>query len=295
MSLGKKWLAALAALAAVTVLAALGVAWAFGMRSFVMETPSMGRAIPVGSLVVTEPARVAELEPGDVVTAEINGRSRTHRVIDSADDAVRTRGDLSAAVDPLPLTDQALVGRVVFTATGLGWVVRGLPVILLAWLLFWLITRRVEEPTQRSRYRLLGVFCGFALAIVLVRPLLGVELLGLRVDGPEEAEARTVSTGILPVEVDPAGDDPAGPVMFPVGTDVATTAHEAVDGKFSFQPRPALSWPWWLGLIGLGLSPFLWFYLQHRWFERGGGQRDAEDRDTEEVTQAAAAGEGGKA
>ncbi|MDK6260159.1 hypothetical protein QP119_06965 [Corynebacterium frankenforstense] len=57
MSLGKKWLAALAALAAVTVLAGLGVAWAFGMRSFVMETPSMGRAIPVGSLVVTEPAR----------------------------------------------------------------------------------------------------------------------------------------------------------------------------------------------------------------------------------------------
>ncbi|WP_304324451.1 hypothetical protein [Corynebacterium frankenforstense] len=295
MSLSKKWWAALAALAAVAVLAALGVAWAFGVRSFVMETPSMGRDIPVGSLVVTQPAQVDELEPGEVVTAEINGMARTHRVVESDDGAVRTRGDLNGGVDPVPLTDEALVGRVVFAATGLGWVIRGLPVILLAWLLFWVLTRRVEEPAQRSRYRLLGVFCGVALAIVLVRPLLGVELLGLRVDGPQQAVARTVSTGILPVEVDPAGDDPAGPVMFPVGSDASTTAHEAVDGKFSFQPRPALTWSWWLGLIGLGLSPFLGFYLQHRWFQREAGQREPEDRDHEEVTQTATVGEGGKA
>ena len=54
----------------VTVIgAAAGAFWLAGGRWFVMQTPSMGTAAPVGTLVLTRPvAKLSALQVGDVVT-----------------------------------------------------------------------------------------------------------------------------------------------------------------------------------------------------------------------------------
>ena len=53
--------------------------------------------------------------------------------------------------------------------------------------------------------------------------------------------------------------------MSPTGTD-STAIDDAPNekGDFVFRPVPALTWPWMLGLVGLVLSPFAWFYAQYR-------------------------------
>ena len=67
---GRLQTAASAALLALVVLGLLGAgAWRVtGGRWAVIETPSMGRAIPVGSLVLTRPRPLTNIEVGDVVT-----------------------------------------------------------------------------------------------------------------------------------------------------------------------------------------------------------------------------------
>ncbi|MCB4209030.1 hypothetical protein H9I38_09600, partial [Arthrobacter sp. UM1] len=64
-----------------------------GLRAFIMETPSMGTAAPVGSLVLTAPAQVADLKKNDIVSFSQAGatETHTHRVIAAGKDGVRTK------------------------------------------------------------------------------------------------------------------------------------------------------------------------------------------------------------
>ena len=138
------------------------------------------------------------------------------------------------------------------------------------WLLMLLASLRIDDELHRRRYRNTGVFLGLAIGIIIVRPLLGAYLLGMNVNGTGEeayAQAHVVSTGLLPVKVVPlgegGGEDSA--IMSPTGTDsFAIDDAPNAKGDFVFRPVPALTWPWIIGLIGLVLSPFAWFYAQYR-------------------------------
>jgi signal peptidase I len=74
-------------------------------------TGSMQPLLAPGSTVRVEPARAADVVPGDVVVVEKNGRLICHRLIRKTAASVVTRGDaLSGDDEPLPLA--AVVGRV---------------------------------------------------------------------------------------------------------------------------------------------------------------------------------------
>lgn len=262
---------------AVLVAAAVVVGTVLGMhgyRAFVMETPSMGTSAPVGSLVVVQPSSVAQLHQGDVVTVapREGGTTHTHRVVEVSGAGAVTRGDLNGSPDPERVGDDNLVGRAVAILPAMGWVVKMLPIVLVTLLLTFLLTVRVQDRHARFRYRALGFFCGVALAIVLVKPLLGVQLLSMRLDQNEDgpyAVANVVSTGIFPVQVAPSEDQgQASQLLAPTGTaGQAVSTLVSKKGEFAFYPSLALTPLWWLGMIAYCASPFLLFGL-HAWVTR---------------------------
>lgn len=270
--------AGIAALVLICALA-VGAGWLAGYRFLYVTTPSMGTALPVGALAYTTPASVESVSVGEVVTTRLqNGHSRTHRVVEKTPDGLITKGDLNGGNDAGVTTNRNLVGRVSWSSPVLGWVVQMLPWVLGAWLLMWLVSIPLKDPIHRSRYRSTGAVLGFALAIVVVQPLLGVHLLAIRVEAGEDprAEADFVSTGLLPTKVDPYGDNGEGSEIMPTSghTSSAVARTPNAKGDYVFQPRPAIGWKWWVAAIALVLSPWLWFYLQ---YARNQGNKVVED------------------
>jgi len=98
---------------AVALIAAVALAPALGYRTLVVQSGSMGRAAPTGSLVLARPLRPADVQVNDVVLLQsTDGATRPpvlHRVIDRRVDAdgrivVRTKGDANATADPSSYT-----------------------------------------------------------------------------------------------------------------------------------------------------------------------------------------------
>lgn len=94
-------------------------------------TGSMRPHLPPGTLVVTTPTPVEEIEVGDVITFQIDsGKSAvaTHRVIersiDSGTGEVRftTQGDANNTPDPEPVRPVQVRGTVWYAVPYLGWV-----------------------------------------------------------------------------------------------------------------------------------------------------------------------------
>jgi signal peptidase len=94
-------------------------------RALAIRSGSMAPAIGVGSLVVAVPQDPATLAVGDVVTVELAGGAvLTHRIaaVIQQDDLrmFRLRGDANPAPDPVLVTQDQLLGRVVVTVPLLG-------------------------------------------------------------------------------------------------------------------------------------------------------------------------------
>jgi signal peptidase len=100
-----------------------------GGTVFVIGGPSMEPAIPVGSMVLAEPATTGQLAPGDVVSVRVGpGRAVfTHRVVRLAelpDGAyIQTRGDANADNDPSLVPVRDVIGRVSFSLPMAGYAI----------------------------------------------------------------------------------------------------------------------------------------------------------------------------
>lgn len=129
---GGRAASALPALAehAVTVCCAVGAAFAaislalaaaglFGFASYTILSGSMAPALPVGSIVLTQPVAAADVAPGDVITFQAPGRpyTVTHRVagILGGPDGERflTKGDANPVADAWQLPASGTYRRVV--------------------------------------------------------------------------------------------------------------------------------------------------------------------------------------
>jgi signal peptidase I len=191
--------------AALAVVVAVVLFQSGGGRMFIVETPSMGTAAPVGTLVLTEPTTVAALEVGDVISfrpPQARDEVYTHRItaID-ANGAISTRGDINGADDPWFVTQPDLVGKATTLLPAVGWLIRAIPYLAIGFTLVWLITRLVRSPTLRAADRIVGFSLVATITTVILKPFAGVVLLAAVADG-SGARATVVSTGILPIRVD---------------------------------------------------------------------------------------------
>lgn len=103
----------------VGVLLLSGTTSVLPLRSLSVQSGSMAPSLPVGSVLLSTPARTDDIRVGDVITfthPEHSGQLVTHRVVTTATTAdgpsFRTKGDANAAVDLWSVTPGEQVWRV---------------------------------------------------------------------------------------------------------------------------------------------------------------------------------------
>jgi hypothetical protein len=182
-----------------------------GGHWFVVTSSSMGRAAPVGTLVLTEPAALPAgassdgdaLRVGDVISFRPPGAGDavyTHRVSSIGADGVRTAGDTTGTVDPWLLGPSDVVGRAVALLPGVGTLLRALPWLAGGTLVIHVVSLRVRAADRRGAFRVLATCLLVSVVTAVQRPFVGADLLSTTVDDGR-GWAHVVSTGLAPIRV----------------------------------------------------------------------------------------------
>src|SRR3954468_9708220 len=255
--------AAASALLVSLLLVAAGAAWHLtGGRWAVIETPSMGTAAPVGTLILTKPVPLSQLKVGDIVTyrpPNLPDSLVTHRVVAVlADGNLQVRGDINGAVDPFPVTQESLVGQVVAHYRGLGWLVRALPTLLLGIVVLLVGTSWYVPLRWRSSVRVVGTCLLIGVTSLIMRPFVHPVLVAVTTT-PGGPRATVVSGGLFPTRITGAAGDHVDLHAGQVGSVLVTS--DRPGGALMISGSPDLHGWWLLGMIAVCLVPLLWTTL----------------------------------
>ena len=242
----------------VGAVATAGVWRVSGGRWERVETASMGTTAPVNTLLWVEPASFDTLAVGDFITFHPPGHPEltySHRVaaID-ADGTIETQGDITAR-DPWRLTRGDLVGKVVMTWKGVGWLVVAAPVLLGGGLVLWALVWSVRDRTWRLPVAIVGGALLLSVAIVVYRPLIRAEQLGFGAV-PGGARATYVSTGLAPVRLQAYRGPHVDLRDGQVGS--VTITQKDPTGRYGIAVHPHVPPWWWLAIVVVCFLPALW-------------------------------------
>lgn len=240
---------------AIPLVLAVAVLSAFGIRLFVVGSPSMGAAAPVGTLVVDAPVRLGDVRVGDVVTYRPppGGRPITHRVVSIRAAGLTTRGDVNGAADPWRLTQPELIGRAVLIIPGAGWPIRALPILLIGSAVVWGGTALIPTSVLRGGLRVTGAAALASLTLTPLHPLANVEVLATQPTARGVSVA-VVSTGLLPVQVGPAGAQ----AVLSTGEVAHLVLNASSTGMLHLPSQLHLPPLGWVALLLICLLPMLW-------------------------------------
>jgi hypothetical protein len=257
-----KLASALVLLAVAGLVAFSGYWFATGGRWLIVETPSMGRSAPVGTLLWVAPAH--DVHVGDVISFQPPGTAATytHRIhAISVGGTISTKGDGNPAADPWQLHRSDVTGVVSARWWAVGWLVRAAPLLVLGSVVLTILVRRFTAVRWRVPATTVGVAVLTTLAIWVYRPLVRAQLVVFDhvTGGQHAARATYVSTGLLPVRLTAAGSKPIVLHDGEFGSVVTRTidAH----GRFRADVVPHLWWPLWVALILVCFLPALWSAL----------------------------------
>jgi signal peptidase I len=123
--------------------------WHDGYRVYAVRTGSMSPSYPVGSIVVDTPPSADGAAVGSVITFRASGGLVTHRVFETSEDGLTTKGDANNTPDAWTIPPESVVGQVIASVPKLGYllvffkqpsgvlsVVAGLGTMILLWQLF---------------------------------------------------------------------------------------------------------------------------------------------------------------
>lgn len=90
----------------------------FGYSTMSVLTGSMRPYLQPGDMIVDKTIRTEEVKAGDVVTYKVGGSIVTHRVMEVIEEGgkllFRTRGDANNTDDGNPISEEHLIGKVIF-------------------------------------------------------------------------------------------------------------------------------------------------------------------------------------
>ena len=247
-------------LAIVVILSGLLVTggWLAGWRTHTMTTPSMGRAGPVGALIISRPVPAAAVRLGDILVFHPPGRPNVtfvHRVISVTNAGLgplfHTRGDINGASDPWTLTGRDLIGRAVLRIPDAGYLLQMLPLMLLGTFAILLLTHTVRRRTKPPVRILAGSLLAAAL-ILIYRPLDRIDLIG-QVRNSTQGHAAVVPTGMLPLRISAFHGTHADLTPGQVGTVVSPVS---AGGAFRVDAFVHLKGWWWLLLAAWGAPAY---------------------------------------
>jgi hypothetical protein len=241
------------------LLAGLGVVVceASGNRVLFMSTASMCPKVCVGALVVDRPF-TGSLRAGEIVTFHLPGETDetyTHEIYSvSSVGVIETLGIANHHPDPWNISRSDIVGRTVLVLPGVGWLLRVLPFLAIAVLVWvegrtWIKRRFVRSWDTACQTLLLVV------PIVLMRPLLRATLVSVATDPQRKHwfSAHLINTGLLPASFD-AG---AGPVASHVEPGASAYVSGSAKGGTIVHEVVSLHWWGWSLVALVVLSPLL--------------------------------------
>jgi hypothetical protein len=243
---------------AVLMVLVLSVALALGWRAaggglYVMSTPSMAPATPVGSLVLDRPP--GALAVGDTVTfrLEKNGPLYTHRIVAVLPGPrYETQGWAEAEPDPWRLSASQIVGEVRYQVWGLGWYYKVLPFWTVGLLLYLLVAPHLRRRA-RSAAAVVWWVALVAVPLVVWKPLVDSVVVASRRSGAGRLASRLINTGLFPVRYGVPGGTVPG--VSPGG---AIWVHgRAVGGHLAIEVAATLPWWGWVAVGALVFSPLL--------------------------------------
>jgi len=229
-----------------------------GGRWFVVETPSMGEAAPVGTLVVDRPVRVETLRVGDIVsfeTAANPGTTYTHRIVSiDADGGIHTRGDVNGATDPWTLGQAEIIGTPVALVPHVGWLLRAAPILLIGTLIVWILTSPFTDRVTRASLRIAGGALTASYAAFVLKPFVNVATIE-NTSGAHSVTATVISSGIFPVRVSGHGSDSVHLVDGEVGR---VTIHQlTANGHYQLAANIDLDPAGWALLLAVCVVPLV--------------------------------------
>jgi signal peptidase I len=245
---------------ALVLAAAVVIGASQGLRWFMVETPSMGAVAPRGTLVITEPIAANKLHVGQIISFNPPTsvkQTYTHRIVAIGANGITTKGDINGAADGWDLQPRNIIGRVIVTLPGIGWLLKLLPIVAGGVFLVWALSLFINNRQARRTVRLFGTSMVVTFAVMLVRPFSNYEVVQAV---PSEAgrnlvDYTVVNTGLMPMRFTSfngqsfvIGDGELGVVhaqVNPVTNFVDLGAHLALNG-------------WQLALLtALGAVPLL--------------------------------------
>ncbi len=230
--------------------------WALtGGRWYVVETPSMGQAAPVGTLLWVKPVRFGSIHVGQIITFHPPGTHETysHRVVKiNADGSLSTRGDINLSGDPWKLRAHDIEGAVAMRWWGVGWLIEAAPLLAVGGVVLWILINWFTRPKWKAPAAMVGIAVILSLAIVIYRPLVRADLLSF-VPKPHGGEATYVSTGLLPTKLSAPGNGHIDLRDGQVGSMLST--HPVHHDIYLVHLDPRLRWWWWLVLVLVCFSP----------------------------------------
>ena len=222
--------------------------------------------ICVGSLVADRPI-TGPLHVGEVITFRPPGvfdETYTHQIMKILPDGrIQTHGVVDKTPDPWLLHRSNLVGRVVISLWGIGWLLKALPVFAIG-TMAWIVLRpglpaRWKRPSDR-----VWLTAMILIPLWTLDPLLRATIVSSSVvtGGHHLVEALVVNTGILP-ETLRIGSGQAAINVDP-GATADLVGPTGSNGAISIQEYISLYWWGWTALSMLVLSPLIGF-LWHSW------------------------------
>jgi signal peptidase I len=228
----------------------LALALSSGWRIFAVQTPSMGQTAPVGTLVVTHAE--SSYQVGDIISFQRGERVYTHRIVALTDNGeFTTKGDLNGSADPLSVPVANVIGSSVLILPGLGWVLMGLPWLVLAAFAIVLLTSFNHwAADHRWAVRIVGITVSLTLIMLWLRPWINLSMLGFTPADSGGVLMHVVNTGLFPV-------DAAGTVLVSGQDAVVQITQQDASGHFVLTPIPALSLNQHVVLILASLIPLI--------------------------------------
>jgi hypothetical protein len=235
---------------------------ATGNRLLFMSTASMCPKVCVGALVIDRPL-TGSLHTGEIVTFHLPGKddeTYTHEIYSvSSEGAIETLGIANHRPDPWNIQRSDIVGRTVLVVPGLGWLLRALPFLAIA-VLVWVEGRSWIKRRFLHSWDTLWQTLLIVVPVLLLRPLLRATLVSIGSD-PRHKDwfsAVLINTGLLPASFSAK----VGPVS---KASPGETAHVFGDGKGRVIVNEVVSLRWWgwLALSLVVLSPL----LRYAWVE----------------------------
>lgn len=267
------------ALVLLAALTAIGLGYANGLRTFIVETPSMGTYSPVGTFVISKPVQIKDLSVGDTLAFHPPGTESTffHRVHEVTDEGLKTKGDLNGSVDPWVVSTQdQIVGQELLHVKNLGFLLRVLPLLIVGGLVLHLITSYFSARYYRFPIRVMGWYLLISVAALITKPYFNASLISQSVKD-DNATTLFVGTGIF--DIQGTAEKGTSSISSPGELVSVVSSYANDDGYYNVLLQPHLSFHNWVLLVAVWLTPTLFCALYAVWARKTG--RDLKEEPVE--------------